>query len=257
MLYTYRKFPILERLRTGSMSNFKVLPEDANSFDFNQQALIEGLWKAHYKYFSKNIQNITAPFYETYCVSRMKILNDLRENFEGIEPTYGTFLIGDYTYCYYLRESEGITDCCVFFFRGETLGGFCYKKRGESFGWYSLYHPHVEENVSMQILYNSLFQEITCLINFLKYVEVETKFVGANRRSKYFNVKYVNQTDFDIRQLDSTYFTTLIKTEGFGVRGHFRLQPCGKEMKSRRLIWINDFQKHGYTREAKVLTNQE
>jgi hypothetical protein len=52
--------------------------------------------------------------------------------------------------------------------------------------------------------------------------------------------------------MDSTWFTQLVISNAFNVRGHFRLQPCGPELKERKLIWIQDFQKSGYTRKAKV-----
>ena len=91
----------------------------------------------------------------------------------------------------------------------------------------------------------------------IKYAPIETKVVGANKRVKDFNCKYVNDTDSGITILDSTWFTTLVKSEGFKVRGHFRLQPYGPGMKEKRLIWIKDFEKTGYTREAKRPLNDD
>lgn len=91
---------------------------------------------------------------------------------------------------------------------------------------------------------------------FLKYVEVETKIIPGNKKDFHIGTKYLNETKDKIEILDSTYFTTISRTEGFGVRGHFRLQPYGVGMQERRLQWISDFQKNGYTRTAKVLSNK-
>ena len=60
---------------------------------------------------------------------------------------------------------------------------------------------------------------------------------------------YTQSIDFDI--IDSTWFTTLINSSAFNVRGHFRLQPFGTDLKEKKLIWIKEFQKSGYKRIAK------
>jgi hypothetical protein len=54
--------------------------------------------------------------------------------------------------------------------------------------------------------------------------------------------------------LDSTWFTTIVRSEGFKVGGHFRMQPFGKNLSDRKLIWISPFDKNGYTRKAKILS---
>jgi len=58
--------------------------------------------------------------------------------------------------------------------------------------------------------------------------------------------------------LDSKWFTTLVKSDAFHVRGHFRLQPKKKDGEwTKELIWINDFQKEGYTAPARRLQQQQ
>ena len=49
---------------------------------------------------------------------------------------------------------------------------------------------------------------------------------------------------------DSKWFTEICNNNEFIVSGHFRLQPYGDG--SRRLIWINEFKKHGYHRKALI-----
>ena len=51
--------------------------------------------------------------------------------------------------------------------------------------------------------------------------------------------------------LDSTWFTNIVRSEGFAVHGHFRMQACGPNHSQRKLTYINDFEKKGYTRRAK------
>ncbi len=89
---------------------------------------------------------------------------------------------------------------------------------------------------------------------FLQFAEVEVKELKPNRQI-YEGVicLYNNKTKSDIQIIDSTWFTTLVKSDEFKVRGHFRLQPCGEGMAKRKLIWVSEFKKSGYTREAKKL----
>lgn len=50
--------------------------------------------------------------------------------------------------------------------------------------------------------------------------------------------------------LDSKWFTEVCNNNEFIVSGHFRLQPYGDG--SKKLIWINEFKKHGYHRKALI-----
>ena len=60
-----------------------------------------------------------------------------------------------------------------------------------------------------------------------------------------------------IQILNSTWFTTLVKSDNFKVRGHFRLQPKKKGGEwTKEIIWVNEFVKSGYTAPAKKLTNK-
>ena len=86
---------------------------------------------------------------------------------------------------------------------------------------------------------------------FRKYAKVETRILQPKSKAELFKCKYHNENDYSIEIMDSTWFTTLVKSDEFKVRGHFRLQPCGQALKDKKLIWIKDFTKEGYTRKAK------
>lgn len=89
---------------------------------------------------------------------------------------------------------------------------------------------------------------------FLQFAELEVKELKPSRQIyEGVNCLYNNKTKSDIQIIDSTWFTTLVKSDEFKVRGHFRLQPCGEGMAKRKLIWVSEFKKSGYTREAKKI----
>lgn len=98
-----------------------------------------------------------------------------------------------------------------------------------------------------------IIADIYTMLLFIKYCPIETKIVKQGRKDTHVGIKYVNESKHDIEILDSTWFTTIIRSEGFGVGGHFRMQPYGPGNAMRKLIWIEPFEKTGYTRTAKVL----
>jgi hypothetical protein len=98
-------------------------------------------------------------------------------------------------------------------------------------------------------------QVVVTFLLFKEFAELEIKTIkkGKNSKTKLNNTDYETAVDIPINIIDSTWFTTLIKTDSFKVRGHFRLQPYGTGNRDKRLIWIEEFEKHGIVRQAKML----
>jgi len=63
-------------------------------------------------------------------------------------------------------------------------------------------------------------------------------------------IQTVTEPGIDYYTFDSKWYTEISNDESFQVSGHFRLQPYGDG--TRRLIWINEFTKHGYHRKATI-----
>lgn len=57
--------------------------------------------------------------------------------------------------------------------------------------------------------------------------------------------KYASEIEMPIKIVDSTWFTTLIKSNAFKVSGHFHLQLYGIGLKEKKLIWISEYIKDG------------
>lgn len=94
------------------------------------------------------------------------------------------------------------------------------------------------------------FSEIMRILTFVELGDIEVKMLEAGRNNggkKNLN-KITNTSQKTVYVVDSNWNTLVIRTEGFAVRGHFRLQPCGHNMADRKLIWIDAFEKHGYRR---------
>lgn len=90
------------------------------------------------------------------------------------------------------------------------------------------------------------------LLIFMKTADIEYKTAKGELVGKTKDWKQSVPIDERALFLDASFYTTIIRSEGFGVRGHFRLQPYKKDGEwTKKLIWIKPFNKQGYTRTAK------
>ncbi len=62
--------------------------------------------------------------------------------------------------------------------------------------------------------------------------------------------KIKNDFNFPLVLVNSRWNTTTIRTEQFGVRGHFRIQPRGVGRQDYEVIFIEPYTKDGYIRKA-------
>lgn len=99
-----------------------------------------------------------------------------------------------------------------------------------------------------------LFDFILVYHLFRRYAPIE-EVVSAHERREHGGMPDV-KTSQKIDYYDCSWYTTIVRNEGFSVKGHFRLQPCGKGKRQRKLIYIREFQKHGYVRRARLLLNE-
>ena len=100
---------------------------------------------------------------------------------------------------------------------------------------------------------------------FKKYANVETYLIEAGQKQfmevdfspidcKTPEHKAKNEAGINVIVLDSLWYTTICREEGFMVSGHFRLQPCKDSMGhwTRKIIYIAAYEKHGYRRQARI-----
>ncbi len=88
------------------------------------------------------------------------------------------------------------------------------------------------------------------LLSYLFYGDITMKKVlkkGTIKISSF--SKFLNKSKYDIIYADSNW-KQRVSSDGFKVRGHFRLQPFGKKLSKKKLIWIEEFNKDGYNRRA-------
>ena len=154
---------------------------------------------------------------------------------KDIKPGKYTYLMGKTEVIRFVSYDNVI---CGFYWNTDKVISFEWGVDQESGEYY--YSPTRDEE----------FTTIMQLLIFIELGDVQIKILesGRNNGKSRKDGKITNDSKNSVFVVDSNWNTIVMRTEGFGVRGHFRLQPCGSGMADRKLIWISAFEKHGYTR---------
>jgi hypothetical protein len=211
---------------------------------------------------------ITEPFFNAMKSNINSFVNN-REIYLSMEPMSGVLIWDSRIICYSLkRDGDNYAGAMVAFNNAnlfECLGviGSDIIPQNEKRAMVSIHPSYLKALLKIELFKGMTEHEVKCLIvreyiNIIvsfhvlkKYAEVETKILEPHSKNRAFNCKYYNDTDHQIQIMDSTWFTMLVKSDEFKVRGHFRFQPCGQAFRDKKLIWIKDFKKEGYTRKAR------
>ena len=209
--------------------------------------------------FRQSIQFICQPFFEAYLQTREKLIAALPK--EAMKKS-GTLIYGIGEGCrltiFYDLETKGdarglITDGWIVALGSHPAQGIpkvlFYSHIVDGRG--AVFHP--ERRLQDPRKNPHFIFDVLSLLLFIKYCPVETRLVAKGKKITHSQQGFLNKTELPIEIVDSTWFTTIIRSEGFGVSGHFRLQPVGPSLVYRKLVWIAPYEKTGYVRTAKVL----
>lgn len=102
--------------------------------------------------------------------------------------------------------------------------------------------------------FSEQFNRVAKIITFVELGDIDIIMLekGRNNGKLKSDGKVTNTSEYTVYVVDSSWNKLIIRTAGFAVMGHFRLQPCGAGLIDRKLIWINAFEKHGYKRQPKA-----
>lgn len=259
---SYRNYPTLEYLNDNSkqLKTF-VYEEDYklilnNDFEKQQQILKDVLS------IKTKVTNISKKFIDTVKFSFDKINEIINKDINDFEDIFinESFIIDGFLIHTIQQFSKTTYNIKTVVLEKEGYIIATYEKKGwkeNPFIWETKSHPYIFEINNTRYNIAVYFSIITLhAFYFKKYASVEI--VESKAKSKIFfaGCKYLNETDLDIEYLDSKWFTTLVNSQGFKVRGFFRLQPKKKNGEwTKELIWIDEFEKQGYNRQAKILNN--
>lgn len=88
---------------------------------------------------------------------------------------------------------------------------------------------------------------IKCLI-FVEIADSELVYINSGQKIGTKRDGYFNLQPSKVVIVNSTWNKITVRTEGFSVSGHFRLQRYGEGRNEVKLIWIEPFAKQGYIR---------
>jgi hypothetical protein len=263
MKKNYINYPILEKLHKKSLGNMPMFGQDAPFFYLHGEAFVKH-WKLNCEKFKQEINVISNPFLEASDKAQEKLMQlwkDIHVNDTSDFEVNGCYLVGDFVHMLSYEAKKGVETCEIAYYifdkQGIPLAMYIdgVKSEGQMRGWIS---SCFSVNNNQDEIRNWIYYKIgqLCILKMFKsYAEVETKIMPPKARIKGFECKYINDTRFELTYLDSKWFTNLVKSDGFNVRGHFRLQPMKKDGKwTRELIWISEFSKTGYTAPARILS---
>lgn len=253
MKISYRTHPVLEKLAKKSILSFDYYKSDKDFIVRRKENIVSAFKKISLG-INNQIYYVTQPFVDAYERAGDKLFG--AGLWSDVEDDNICFLLpkNEATLLNIRNNTEKKLITCSaigFVINGNTLG-YCtnlfvdYSGEGiperYAIGWESENVENVEGNIFNLIL----------MTLFIKYANVETKIMPPGFKEKSICCNYKNETDLRVIQLDSKWFTTLVKSDAFQVRGHFRLQPKKKDgVQTKELIWINDFMKGGYTAPAR------
>jgi hypothetical protein len=267
MKINYENYPILKTLQNQNIGNLRIFEVDKYTITPYIQDLITSNWNNHCKFFKKEINIISRPFAVAVDKSRVSLLNlfeDIVKDKDLEIKVEGTYIVNDRVYMIYFEKSKNITDevkIVLYAFNHIGAIGFLYCRDDSdstsdirNIMWVSRGSGLENTDKGLEFVNDELIYIILYAM-FKTYATVETKILPPNQKRRDITCLYRNNTDFKVTYLDCRWFTTLVKSEGFNVRGHFRLQPKKKDGEwTRELIWINEFHKTGYTAPARILS---
>lgn len=252
MNINYKTHPVLKKIEKGYLSPMTIFQKDIGDLSFS---IIEDsfpLWANEFK----DVTYVSDSFIKASSKASKQLLllhDDIVENDISHIHIKGTFLMGNQVFC--VSHNWGKQKKETFFLwltpNGQPLG-FRLSQNGHVILWVSNVvglQDHEKSEYVKHIWVNTIAVSM-----FKSYAQVETKYVKRNTRITNKTESYFNDTNFDITYLTSKWFTNLVRSEGFKVSGHFRLQPKKVNGEwTKELIWIEPYEKHGYTSRAQIL----
>ena len=278
MRITEKRFPILKYLKwekdLSEASKKKLTPEydmflvsdtdRKNNLEekaINCASILYHNWPHYQKLFSKDITVVSKTFAEAALANSKKLLTDETVMTLGEINLSGTLIYGELVICYNITNISFDKVHFELYVWHCGLLVFVISKMGRYLSSISA-NKQVPTKAEEEDYQQNTLLFVLLIYLFKKYADVEIvdakpfKKVPIQTDDKK-DTLLVDST-LPVKYLDCSWFRTIIRKEGFMVRGHFRLQKYKNEKREwdYKLIYIEPYQKHGYTRTAKKVVEE-
>jgi hypothetical protein len=216
----------------------------------------------------KNVFVLSDDFQKAIRLSTPSFAKILRENsdyvFQNLKYTTGVYITQDVSNYYHIDLKNQTISFCVFqnnnlVYALQNLDVSSLKQKNITKITLGIYIPGYTPPTIWNSLINAIIVVAYDIFNiclFRTFADHELKVVSRKSTGKINNMVYRNMNKTDVAVLDSSWYTSIVRTEGFVVRGHMKMQPCGPNLSERKLIYVDSFEKYGYVRKAKMLPTQ-
>jgi hypothetical protein len=257
MLLSYSKYPILKAIKENSLE-IPIYAQDIKSFWYSgHKKIFNEAFKICNQFFISNIKYISRPFGDAFGSARTAIAGIIEDAVFKMESDAGVFIYPDDGVVLYKLEvydNRVVFYVSIFYQKVIVFSGIAeFRNDGEQ----EKLSYWVSEAYSDGVDKFSILSTPLAYLVFMRFAKTETKDIYPGKKVDTGKEKHKNETELKIRVVGCEWITTIVRSQGFDVRGHFRLQPCGIGREDRKLIWVNPFQKNGYTRRAQVIINEE
>lgn len=255
MKISYRTHPILESLNKKELDAIRTFECDRIMVNA-QQAFIRQKFKAISLGINNQIYHLSDSFIDAYEKAADKLFE--AKLFEDVEDDNICFITNKEVTLMNIRrqdnEKQILLSCGMFSKSGAVcaIGDMLISYKTGKWQQADNFIGFLSDNEA-----NAFGHLFNCMLItlFIKYADIETKLLLPGNKESGIKCNYKNDTRSKITFMDSKWFTTLVKSDAFKVRGHFRLQPKKKQgLWTKELIWINEFAKEGYTAPARKLS---
>ena len=217
-------------------------------------------WPKYRQYFLKEINVVSKPLADVIIDNSDRLISlDTVKILLGKGPVSGTLIWKDFVICYHIRDITEDGFDGVVIGMGDNM--LLYAAIGnEIFANELLEREHRRVDSGDDTSMDFYYQTLPLLFHlFKRYAIVEVVMakpfkkvpipIGEDEKD---NTLLVDST-LPVKYYDCSWFRTIVRREGFMVRGHFRMQPYKNEKREwdYKLIYIEPYQKHGYIRTAK------
>ncbi|KAA6438870.1 hypothetical protein FEM33_15255 [Dyadobacter flavalbus] len=222
------------------------------------RSFFEEHWSRHARLFGKEVLVVSKAYEDAAVRASDKLYNlveSIREKKEFNLSIQGSYIVKSVMFMCDLRfdNTDGFEGVLYIFLPNGIPYGYISLPEGRI--WVSKDSDvNIQDTTDLLGYFCSLVDMIFVIKLFQLYADSELKVVKPNQTLKKLDLGYIkNESPFEITYLNSNWFTTLVRSEGFEVRGHFRLQPKKVDGEwTKELIWISDFVKSGYTSKSKI-----
>lgn len=97
---------------------------------------------------------------------------------------------------------------------------------------------------SLQELIDTYYSKFLVVVTYLELTDVSLKIVeGRLSKNKKKDINIHNSSRYNVIHVNTNWNTMIINVNSFGVRGHWRLQPCGVGRSQFKYTWIKPYEK--------------